>query len=71
MPLDPRTEAIATGFYAELEKIAYSQRVRRLTGLARSLRGEVPPLANDRPVGEDIEAVARLIENGAISAAME
>lgn len=36
-----------------------------------AIRGEVPPLANDRPVGEDIEAVARLIENGAISAAME
>jgi len=35
-----------------------------------AVRSEVPRLVEDRPVGADIEAVARLIEDGAISAAM-
>jgi len=34
------------------------------------VRSEVPPLVQDRPVGADIEAAARLIDAGAISAAM-
>lgn len=36
-----------------------------------AVRTVVPPLVADRPVGADIEAAARLIEDGGIAAAME
>lgn len=36
----------------------------------RAVRGVVPPLTSDRPVGADIEAAAQLIEEGGIAAAM-
>jgi histidine ammonia-lyase len=36
-----------------------------------AVRNVVPPLVADRPVGADIEAVAQLIEDGGIAAAIE
>ena len=35
-----------------------------------TVRNVVPPLVADRPVGADIEAVAQLIEDGGIAAAI-
>jgi histidine ammonia-lyase len=67
--LDNIARVIAAELVVAAQGIEYRQPLRPapiVEGLWHGIRGVVPPLTTDRPIGDEIEAIARFLEAGGV-----